>query len=61
MAPKTVATQSSFLKSGREYIITASGGVDVTSWEVASKTREDAQVKATKDSVKVPAKSFWAN
>jgi hypothetical protein len=61
MAPKTVATQSSFLKAGREYIITASGGVDVTSWEVASKSEVVSEVKTTKEGVKLPAKAWWAN
>ncbi len=36
--PKTVATQSSFVKKGREYIVTASGGVLVDSWSVAAQT-----------------------
>ena len=43
-APKTVATQCSFVKRDREYLITASGGVDIASWEVASKAVTDPQV-----------------
>lgn len=35
-APKTVEPQCSFLKIGRHYVITASGGVQIESWEVAS-------------------------
>lgn len=61
-APKTVATQASFLKVGREYIITASGGVEVTSWEVASKTEVSADVKKLRDEHKAPTgKNWWAN
>lgn len=61
-APKTVATQASFLKVGREYIITASGGVEVTSWEVASKSEVSTEVKKLRDERKAPAgKSWWAN
>lgn len=37
-APKTVATQCSVVKRGSEYIITASGGVEINSWDVASKS-----------------------
>jgi len=37
-APKNVATQCSFVKRGSEYIITASGGVEINSWDVASKS-----------------------
>ncbi len=36
--PKSVATQSSFVKKGREYIVTASGGVLVDSWSIAAQT-----------------------
>lgn len=61
-APKTVATQASFLKVGREYIITASGGVEVTSWEVASKSEVSADVQKLRAERKAPAgKNWWAN
>lgn len=61
-APKSVATQASFLKVGREYIITASGGVEVTSWEVASKTEVSADVQKLREEHKSPAgKNWWAN
>lgn len=35
-APKSVATQSSFLKTGRSFVVTASGGVQIDSWYHAS-------------------------
>lgn len=61
-APKQVATQSSFLKAGREYIITASGGVEVTSWEVASKTEVSEKVGKVRAAATIPTgKSWWAN
>jgi hypothetical protein len=60
-APKSVATQASFLKSGRNYIITASGGVEVTSWEVASRSENSAKVAALREKTKVPAGAWWAN
>jgi hypothetical protein len=37
-APKTVATHGSFLKQGRNFIVTASGGVQIDSWYYASQT-----------------------
>lgn len=46
-APKQVAAQCSFLRSRSNWILTASGGVDVNSWEVASKTELDPAVKTT--------------
>jgi hypothetical protein len=60
-SPAKVATQSSFLKVGREYIITASGGVEVTSWEVASKSEVSADVKKLRDEHKAPEKNWYSN
>jgi hypothetical protein len=42
--PKTVATQCSVLKKGREYLITASGGVDINSWQIADTTEVDPAI-----------------
>ena len=36
--PQTVSTESSFIKRGGQTIITASGGVQIESWDAASKT-----------------------
>ncbi|WP_254510979.1 DUF1598 domain-containing protein [Anatilimnocola floriformis] len=38
LAPKKVATQSSATKKGANWVITASGGVSINSWEAADKT-----------------------
>ena len=59
--PKTVATQCSALKRGREYIITASGGVEITSWQVADRTVEDANVAQvrTKAQPKTAGSIWW--
>jgi hypothetical protein len=61
-SPKTVSTQCSALKRGKEYIITASGGVAITSWEVASKSEVKPEVAKTRESAK-PAEgsSLWWN
>ena len=61
-APKTVATECSFIKRGTDYIITASGGVEIGSWEAASKSVASPAVgqvrqKATARS----ADSLWWN
>jgi hypothetical protein len=42
--PKTVEPQCSFLKIGRSYVITASGGVQIDSWDVARKNALAPQV-----------------
>ena len=46
VAPRFVDTQCGATKKGRNYIITASGGVEITSWQVADKTVESADVEA---------------
>jgi hypothetical protein len=61
-APKAVATQCSFIKRGSDYLITASGGVEIASWEVASKSAVRAEVGAVrqKEASKV-AGAVWRN
>ena len=49
-APTTIATECSFVKKGRNWIITASGGVEINSWRSArQRVRRDqlAQLRAT--------------
>jgi hypothetical protein len=43
--PSTVATECSFIKRGREYIITASGGIQIDSWYTASRTSETSELQ----------------
>jgi hypothetical protein len=60
-APKTVATQCSFIKRDREYIITASGGVDINSWQVADKTVISREIGQTRQKAASSAKGLWWN
>jgi hypothetical protein len=61
-APKSVATQCSFVKRDREFLITASGGVDVNSWEVASKSVTDSSVAEVREQAATKSKgSIWWN
>jgi hypothetical protein len=57
--PKTVATQCSYLKVGREYIITASGGVQVESWQVAKNTETSGKVAETYQRAGRPRDGHW--
>ena len=47
-APTQVATQCSVTHKARNYIITASGGVDINSWAIADKTEEVPAVGETR-------------
>ncbi len=58
-APKTIGTQISALKAGRNFIITASGGVQVESWEVASRSEMHGQVEDIRARAKATGKKSW--
>jgi DNA-binding protein len=47
-APQFVSTECSVTHKSRNYIITASGGVDINSWAIADKTQEVAAVGETR-------------
>ena len=60
--PQAISTKCSYLKIGRNYVITASGGVQIESWEVASKSKVDANVKRVHSKAAPPAGSTrWWN
>lgn len=54
-APKKVATQSSATKKGSNWVITASGGVSINSWEAADKSEIRAAVGETREKSKPSA------
>ena len=58
-APQAVSTQCSYLKIGRKYVITASGGVQIESWEVAGKSQVDEQLKAVHSKAVAPSDKAW--
>ncbi len=57
--PSAVATQGSFLKIGREYLITASGGVEVNSWSVAANSKVDESVEQQRQTATPKAEDSW--
>ncbi|WP_254510978.1 DUF1598 domain-containing protein [Anatilimnocola floriformis] len=63
-APKKVATQSSATKKGSNWVITASGGVSINSWEAADKSVVQPAVAVTRDKAKAVAgagEGLWWN
>jgi hypothetical protein len=52
IAPKKVPTQCSATKKGSNWVITASGGVSINSWEVADKTESRPSISATREKAK---------
>lgn len=47
--PKKLPTKASVLKIGSQYMITASGGVQVESWQVAAKSEVDNQIASYRE------------
>jgi len=61
-APRTVEPKCSFVKVGRNYVITASGGVQIESWEVASNNVVAPQLKSVhSEGAPGEAKAWWWN
>ncbi len=57
--PKKVASQCSVLKVGRGYVIAASGGVQVESWQAAAKSEQNTQVAQIRTRAKTTGKKHW--
>lgn len=61
-APKTVSPQCSFIRSSGGLTVTASGGVQVESWQAATKTTMvDSMQDVRKQAQATPRKSWWWN
>jgi hypothetical protein len=61
-APKTVPTQCSHLKaSNGDSIVTASGGVEITSWQVADRVVESPEAAKVRASAAGKGGSLWWN
>lgn len=58
-APKSIATQCSFVKAGKEWIITASGGVEIDPWQVAERSEVDRQVAQVRDKAAPADAAAW--
>ena len=58
-APKTVATHSSFLKQGRNFIVTASGGVQIDSWYHASQIEVKPALSSVVEKVNASQATSW--
>ena len=59
-SPKTVSSQVSVVRKKRDYIITASGGVEIDSWSVVEKTTTDEALHAVREeAAKASGASTW--
>jgi hypothetical protein len=58
-AAKTIAPEVSFLRTRNSWIVTASGGVQIESWQVASRTEVSTNVTQIRKQATPTAKSLW--
>jgi hypothetical protein len=58
-APQSISTQCSYLRIGRNNVITASGGVQVESWAVASRQEVDPKIEAIRAAAADSAADGW--
>mgnify|MGYP000915425178 CR=1 FL=1 len=57
--PRAVATQCSFMKIGRNTVVTASGGVQIDSYSVADRQQEDAMVGVARSKADASGMGRW--
>jgi hypothetical protein len=58
-APKTVAPQCSFVRTRSGWLITASGGVQIDSWTVASRAELSNDIKQLRAKAAAPPNGGW--
>lgn len=57
--PKQVPSHSSFVKKGRQYVIAASGGVQIDAWHLASQAAPVAAAAIPRPSLETPRSRSW--
>jgi hypothetical protein len=58
-APKTVDSQASLLKKGTNWVISVSGGVAITSWQVAANVKADEAPAQARQKAAAKANRWW--
>jgi hypothetical protein len=58
-APKQVSSKANALKKGRNWIISASGGVEINSWEVAHRAEMSPAVAAVRQAKPAAVKGWY--
>ncbi len=58
-APKTISPHCSFLKTRSGWIVTASGGVQIESWQVANRAQSSAKMREMRSELMAPAGANW--
>ena len=57
--PQHVASQASVVLRGADWLISASGGVEMHTWQIADKTETSAELAPVRDKAGLPADGRW--
>jgi hypothetical protein len=61
-APRSVATQCSFVQRTSDWVITASGGVDIDGWRIVERRQfSDAVARLRQDATPPASAAWWWN
>lgn len=58
-APRSVASQASFVKAGRSWILSVSGGVQIFPWQVADRTEVSADLAQAREPEPAATSWYW--
>lgn len=58
-APRSVASQASFVKAGRSWVVSVSGGVQIFPWQVADKTQVSSELASARPQHADSKTWFW--
>lgn len=57
--PRQTSSKASFVKKGRDYLISASGGVEMLPWHVADSTERVESISAVRSELATDAQQWW--
>ncbi len=58
-APRKVATQCSFVKRTNDWVITASGGVEIDGWQIVERRQRSNEAASQRNAAAPPATAGW--
>lgn len=58
-APRSVASQASFVKAGRSWIVSVSGGVQIFPWQIADRTEVSKDLASTRPAASTGKSWYW--
>jgi hypothetical protein len=60
-APKSIAPQCSFLRSGKSWVVAASGGIQIESFRIATNVETNSAIQQVRDQAGQGGENWWWN